>query len=286
MHGSLLEHCKRVNGEYEEHLAQMGGRMETPHASIVIPAWRESPGIVSTIQSAVTSVRFAASGHITEPIVTEVLVVNNDSQHLDDTAECVERCGVRLVEEPTKGVSHARQRGNDAANGSIIMGSDGDTLVPEGWVVSNMKEYENKDVVGVTGPFLYDKVHWLMHCYSAARVPWRQMKSVVRHLTGRKKNISLTGANFSYRKDIAEAAGGFELGSNRGEDTIFGQHMSQHGVLVFNGEPSNTVHTSGRRYRTFQRAVKQLTRDLVSVLRVHCTNLPTPRHVQFEDYRD
>ncbi|HJN88651.1 MAG TPA: glycosyltransferase family A protein, partial [Dehalococcoidia bacterium] len=95
----------------------------------------------------------------------EVIIVDNAST--DDTAGIAEHAGAKVVSEPRKGVSYARQRGLEEAKTPVLIGSDGDTVVPPTWVDSHLSKYDDPGVVGVTGRFRFDHVHPLFHGYKA-----------------------------------------------------------------------------------------------------------------------
>lgn len=68
----------------------------------------------------------------------EVLVVDNGST--DDTAETArafaDRLPLRLVSEPRRGTSHARNRAIDEARGEWVVFTDDDARVDAGWLVA------------------------------------------------------------------------------------------------------------------------------------------------------
>ena len=89
----------------------------------------------------------------------ELLVVNNDCT--DTTDEVASRHAshlpVRLIHEPRKGKSNAANTAMDAASGDLILWTDDDVLVSEGWlasVVSAAARYpESAGFAGPTNPW-------------------------------------------------------------------------------------------------------------------------------------
>jgi glycosyltransferase involved in cell wall biosynthesis len=74
--------------------------------------------------------------HVPSGLEWELIIVNNNST--DDTddviGEYVERLPVRREFEPQPGLSHARNRAIDAANGEYIVWTDDDVVVDAAWL--------------------------------------------------------------------------------------------------------------------------------------------------------
>ena len=84
----------------------------------------------------------------------EVIVVDNGS--MDRTASLARSRRVRVIEEPRRGFSPARQAGFEAASGSIVASTDADTVVPPDWLARIEQAFkEQPQAVGVFGPFRY-----------------------------------------------------------------------------------------------------------------------------------
>ncbi|PIQ76941.1 hypothetical protein COU78_01740 [Candidatus Peregrinibacteria bacterium CG10_big_fil_rev_8_21_14_0_10_49_24] len=285
---TIEDNCRRLADEYGEFSAFHPRVTSNPDASVVVPAFREEKQIVHTIETLIASVRSAADDSYHEPSIAEILFVDNDASAQDRTAQLIELCGIPLVEEhdpARKGVSYARHRGHVESKGGVILCTDADTRVPDTWVHAHMRHYKDSTVVGVTGDYDYDQVHWLYKAYTTARVPWRGLRWIGRKVRGLEKHVSFTGANMSYDKSAAEIFGGFELGSDKGEDTIMGEQLKQTGKVILDESPEITVLTSGRRFGTFQRAAPEITANIQGVLR-RVFNIPVPRGKNFRDYRD
>ena len=62
----------------------------------------------------------------------EIIVVDNGST--DDSAEVARRHGVRVVEEPIRGIPQATSAGFDAARGELLLRLDADSVPPHDWV--------------------------------------------------------------------------------------------------------------------------------------------------------
>lgn len=286
MSNTLQDDCRRIFDEYGEHIA-LNPRVETaPDASIVIPAWREAPHIIRTIDALVRSVRHATEVDMQEPVVAEVIIVDNDRDVADATGQIAEDCGVRVVQEfEHKGVSYTRQKGHNEALGSVILGSDADTYMPPTWVAAHMENYRNnEELVGVAGTVEFDRVHWIYDAYLKARVPWRAALSACRSIVGRQRPVAIMGANFSYQKKATDSFGGFHLGSDKGEDTILGENLAKVGPLQYDLRPEAKVITSGRRFATAAGASASVAYNITQVIR-RLAGIPQKRGREFTDVR-
>lgn len=84
----------------------------------------------------------------------EVIVVDNDPAAAVVAPVLRSFPGVRLVEEPRRGLSYARNAGVRAATGSIIATTDDDVLVPPGWIERLVAPFVRDDVMAVCGNVL------------------------------------------------------------------------------------------------------------------------------------
>src|SRR4051812_20854522 len=94
--------------------------------SFVIPAYNEEHVIakcIGSIQEELLNGKYDA----------EIIVANNASN--DRTKEiALGFPGVRVVDEPRKGVRFARQTGYMASTGELIANIDADNMLPKGWL--------------------------------------------------------------------------------------------------------------------------------------------------------
>ncbi len=88
----------------------------------------------------------------------EVIVVDNGS---DDNSQAIAKRYkfVRIVNEPIRGIVHARNQGFNAARGDIIGRIDADSVLPEDWVETVTKFFETTaEKVAFTGGAKFDVV--------------------------------------------------------------------------------------------------------------------------------
>ena len=102
--------------------------------SIVFPAYNEEPNIAAAVQD-----------FLTQELVDEVLVVNNNSK--DRTAEFAEKAGARVVLETTQGYGAALQRGLRDAKGDFVILAEPDGTFVGRDVIKLLAYAEDFDMV-------------------------------------------------------------------------------------------------------------------------------------------
>lgn len=119
--------------------------------SLVIPAYNEEKYIGNCLKSIADS----------NNKFFEIIVVDNGSK--DKTVKIASSFkNVKVVEEKTKGVMHARQKGVDASHGNIIAFTDADTLMSDGWTDRIIYEFsKNPKLALLSGPMLYYDVTFI-----------------------------------------------------------------------------------------------------------------------------
>ena len=91
--------------------------------SFVVPAFNEEAYLSACVESILRQTRVCG-------VSTEIVVVNNASN--DRTREiALAFSEVKLVDEPRKGLTHARQAGFDACTGELIANVDADSRLPD-----------------------------------------------------------------------------------------------------------------------------------------------------------
>ena len=96
--------------------------------SFVVPAYNEEAYLPACLESILAQTRELGD-------TVEIIVVNNAST--DRTREvALGYPGVRVVDEPRKGLTFARQAGFAASTGELIANVDSDSRLTPGWVRS------------------------------------------------------------------------------------------------------------------------------------------------------
>ena len=206
--------------------------------SFVIPAYNEEHRIGGCLHSIELELKRT-------PCEAEVIVVNNASS--DHTAEVARHfANVCVVDEPKKGIVAARHAGYVASSGTLIANIDADTIVPQGWLETVLKEFrKNEHLAALSGPYIYyDLSPW-----QRALVRIFYFGGWVSYLVAHfvlHSGAMLQGGNFVIRRSAMEKAGGFDTSiSFYGEDTDVAKRLSKVGIVKWTWRLP--MYTSGRR---------------------------------------
>jgi cellulose synthase/poly-beta-1,6-N-acetylglucosamine synthase-like glycosyltransferase len=175
----------------------------------------------------------------------EIIVVNNAST--DRTREITRQFpGVRVVDEPRKGLTFARQAGFEHSSGELVANVDSDTMLPPGWLDIAMREFErDPDLVALSGPFTYFDISpisrfWVKCFYGIGYATYLVNKHVLR------AGAMLQGGNFIVRRDAMEKIGGFDTSIHfYGEDTDVARRLNKIGNVKWTFRLP--TYASGRR---------------------------------------
>jgi len=203
--------------------------------SFIIPAHNEEKFIGACIESILRAVTGAEEE-------TEILVVDNAS--VDRTAEIARQYpGVRVVLEPNKGLTKARQRGFVESSGDFVAYIDADSQIPAHWLATARAEFSRRpDMVCLSGPFRYHDLPWFDKLF--AETSWYLFAPITYALVG----YMVLGANFIAKRSAIEKIGGFDTAIDfYGEDTNLARRLSKVGKVVF--KMNFFIYGSGRRLR-------------------------------------
>jgi glycosyltransferase involved in cell wall biosynthesis len=199
--------------------------------SLVIPAYNEEKYLGACLTAACRQ----------RSELAEILVINNAST--DGTQQVAESFpGVRVINEPNKGLTRARQRGLLEAQGEIVAYIDADTEMPPGWVGKLVAAFEHDQrVVCVSGPYVYHDTSWIGK--ALMRLFWIFLAWPAYWLTG----FLAIGGNFAAKKEALEKIGGFDQTiSFYGEDADIARRLHLVGKVVF--RQKLYMPTSARRF--------------------------------------
>jgi glycosyltransferase involved in cell wall biosynthesis len=194
--------------------------------SFVVPAYNEEAYLPACLESILAQTRGLGGA-------VEVIVVNNASS--DRTREmALGYPGVRVVDEPRKGLTFARQAGFAASSGELIANVDSDSRLTEGWVVRVLAAFEAEPkLVSLSGPFVYYDLTATQRVsvrvfYAAAFVVYVLNRWVLR------AGSMVQGGNFVLRREALERIGGFNTAiSFYGEDTDIARRLQPIGMVRF-----------------------------------------------------
>ncbi len=207
-------------------------------ASIIIPTYHRETLIKTTLK------------HLYDRIKTnvEILVVhqNKDNHELaiwiqENTPE------VRYFNTKKWGLPWARNYGIKQSTGDIIIFCDDDVLVLDGFVEAHLNNYENSEVGGVVGRVLLTEPN---NKQGRKKVTGRINLITGSMVDNFQSEIKQTvqqgqGCNFSFRKDILERTGGFDVrfgGSAFLEDTDMCLNVKEMGLQLVYEPKATLVH--------------------------------------------
>ncbi len=209
--------------------------------SIVIPAYNEEAVLEPCLKAVERAVAFA---HLS-PEECEILLVNNAST--DGTRDIALKFpAVRVVDEPRKGLTRARQAGFAASSGELIANPDADTQMPRDWIAHVLAEFSGDPwLMALSGPPLY----YDLPLAKRILVEMLIMIAFVSYLINYyvlKKGGMLQGGNFVVRRSALESIGGYDTSIEfYGEDTDIARRVSKIGKVRWTW--TLPMYASGRR---------------------------------------
>ena len=177
----------------------------------------------------------------------DILVINKAST--DQTAAVAAQIpGVRVVDEPRKGLVVARETGRLAADGDVLVYVDADCRAPLTWLARIERHFEKDPrLLALSGPYRFYDWDWLgrllIRAYDYTLAPATQglIKYVLRIGT------VFYGGNFAVRRKALNDIGGFDTSIEfHGEDTNVGRRLFMIGRVRLCHDCY--LYTSARRY--------------------------------------
>lgn len=195
--------------------------------SFVIPAHNEEAQIGQALRTLLTS-----AGTVGESY--EVIVVDDAST--DRTAEIARSFGATIVSANLRKISAVRNAGARAARGDVLIFIDADTLLPAKTLAA-LLEVIRQGAAGGGARLQMDE-----------EVPlWG--KALTALIAGTMYQLGLACGCFMFaRRDVFEAAGGFDEQYYASEEIHLSLALGKHGRFVMLPEP---VITSSRKFRLF-----------------------------------
>ena len=240
--------------------------------SFVIPAYNEEASISACVRS--IQAELART-----PLDAEIIVVDNASK--DRTGEIARGIpGVRVVQEPRKGLPFARQAGFRASLGDLIANVDADTLLPPGWLSTALRCFSTENIVGLSGPYEYHDLPL------RGRILTRVLEGIgfifylFNHYV-RGKDGMVAGGNFLIRRDALEKIGGFDTSVEFwGEDVTTMRRLEKVGIVRWSWR--FRILASGRRFMA-EGILRRNLRDVTNYFAIMLKG--KPKTFQYEDVR-
>lgn len=207
--------------------------------SLVIPTFNEEAYLERCLQS----VRAQTIA------VSEIIVVDNNSA--DKTQEIARNYKAKLLVETKQGIVFARNRGFNAAKGEIIARIDADTQLDIDWVERVIKDFNNKDIVAVTGVgTFYDLPLKKIHSNTHEFIYYKGSKLLLGYEV-------LWGSNMALRKSAwRQVKSKVCLDTNIHEDIDLSYHLSKIGKIML--DKNLRVSVSSRSMKDIEKAIEHL----------------------------
>lgn len=205
----------------------------TMDLTLIIPAHNEESCIGETLDTAIKHTRGK---------LREIVVVDNAST--DRTAEVArQREGVRVVYEPQKGLTSARQCGFEATQSELIAYIDADTHITPQWIDIVERTFrERPEIVSLSGPRRYFGATWY-------RIWLLDAMWYVSPLGYYVVGYMILGGNFVVKRSALQKIGGFDRSIKfYGEDTDLARRLSSVGKTLFRMD--FYAYASARRFET------------------------------------
>jgi len=206
--------------------------------AFVIPAYNEEALVGQCLESVLREIKRSGAD-------AEVVVVNNAST--DRTGEIARGyAGVRVVDEPKKGLVNARHAGFEATTAEIVANIDSDTMLTEGWIDTVLKNFAaDPKLVGLSGPFIY----YDLSVWNRFLVRLFYYVTYLIYLLNRyvlRVGSVIQGGNFVFTRTAWNKAGGYDRTiAFYGEDTDVAVRLSKVGGVKWTF--ALPMLTSGRR---------------------------------------
>jgi cellulose synthase/poly-beta-1,6-N-acetylglucosamine synthase-like glycosyltransferase len=207
--------------------------------AFVIPAYNEEALIGKCLQSVLAEIRRSGTD-------ADVIVVNNASR--DRTGEIARSFeGVRVVDEPKKGLVNARDAGFAATEGyELVANIDSDTIVPEGWLDTVQNEFAaDPKLVCLSGPYIYYDMKPFNRFLIGGFYGLTYLIYVLNRFVLRVGSV-VQGGNFVFKRAAWASVGGYDRSIEFfGEDTDVAVRLSKVGGVKWTFKLK--MMTSGRR---------------------------------------
>jgi glycosyltransferase involved in cell wall biosynthesis len=178
----------------------------------------------------------------------DIVVIDNASTDgTGDVARAI--AGVRVIDEPRKGLVTARERGRAEARGDLLVYLDADCRAPLHWLERITSRFDRKpSLVALSGNYRFYDWDWrgraLLRAYDFTLGPGTQF--LVKYVL--RMGVVFYGGNFAVRRDALARIGGFDTSIDfHGEDTNLGRRLFAVGPVELAYDCY--LFTSARRYR-------------------------------------
>lgn len=177
-----------------------------PVASVIVPALNAAQTLPDLLRALKSQAGLAGP--------FEIIVVDNGST--DSTVEVAKAAGVRVLHQPIRGPSAARNLGLAEAQGEIVACADADTIPTRRWLASLLSAFTDGKAIQATGPILGWQPSTGAERFVSARDIFDRDNTVEHHI-----HPFAHGMNVAVRRAAALEIGGWDETMGSGEDVDF-----------------------------------------------------------------
>lgn len=178
-----------------------------PALSVIIPAWNEAEWLPRTL----AAVQDALSGL---DRTSEIIVVDNAST--DTTPQIAQRAGSRVIFEPERRISRARNAGASAASGDYLLFVDADTWPDARLLEATLAALDSGEVCGGGAPVAFDHLTHRIYRWGAAA--WNALSA----------RLGLAAGCYVFcTRQAYDAVGGFSEQVYAGEEVFLSRAMAR-----------------------------------------------------------
>ena len=200
---------------------EAGQKDYTTKVTVIVVARNEAANIAACLKS------IASQNY---PIqFFEIVLADDDSD--DETAEIAKSLGIENLKiirnRALKGKKQLLSFAVSNAWGELIICTDADCLVPQGWIKSFVKAYADKNAKFIAAPVLFNESKAFIKKFQA--LDFAGMMAITGAGIQGKYLFMCNGANLAYPKSVFEELGGFEGIDSKasGDDMLLMQKIAK-----------------------------------------------------------
>ena len=184
--------------------------------SVIIPTYNEEKNIGKCIKSLLNQTIHKED--------YEIIVVDGKSK--DKTTEIANKLGAKVIKQKSNGVGGARNDGVEISKSEIIATTDADTILPENWLETILKNFK-KNIVCVFGPLKPAKktLFYNLIFYLRDKIIYSLSRTNIFH--------NICGSNSGFRKKEFLKVSGFNPELTSSDDVEISMRLKKYGSIYF-----------------------------------------------------
>jgi glycosyltransferase involved in cell wall biosynthesis len=211
--------------------------------SVAIPAYNEEAYIARTLDS------LAQQDFIGNlEIIVCLNACTDRTQAIVESWSQYKKISVKIINEPHKGVSRARQTACATASGEIVISADADSIYPRDWAFTIAKAFkQDENLVALYGPVrlrdFQGRAGFFLRIFQFV---FNDLFTFFGRIVGWHNVI---GSNLAIRRATFEKIGGFNTELGTMEDNEITRRLRRVGRVRFSSKM--VAYASARRYNQF-----------------------------------